>query len=146
MEEHATNSMEVKELYIKYRESTKGKVMRDLLKRLDQFAIVLLKHHDINCCSKQDTKHLKFHCGFSKEVIIMGYHCYNYAYLGAEQVEQFVIFMGASEIESFMTKYYETCIACNDLKSYVSAILDHCLEHFSNNHYIIDYKKRLIDA
>ena len=45
-----------------------------------------------------------------KEEIIMAYHCYNYAYLGAEQVEQFVIFMGASEIESFMTKYYETCI------------------------------------
>ena len=109
-------------------------------------AKVLLKHHDINCCSKQDTKHLKFQCGFSKEEIIMGYHCYNYAYLGAEQVEQFVIFMGASEIESFMTKYYETCIACNDLKSYVSAILDHCLEYFSNNPYIIDYKERLIHA
>ena len=56
MEEHATNSMEVKELYIKYRESTKGKVMRDVLKRLNQFAKVLLNHHDINCCSKQDTK------------------------------------------------------------------------------------------
>ena len=76
----------------------------------------------------------------------MAYHCYNYAYLGAEQVEQFVIFMGASEIESFMAKYYETCIACNDLKSYVSAILDHCLEYFSNNPYIIDYKKRFIHA
>ena len=49
--------------------------------------------------------------------------------------------MGASEIESFMAKYYETCIACNDLKSDVSAILDHCLEYFSNNPYIIDYKK-----
>ena len=90
MEEHATNSMEVNELYMKYREyreSTKRKVMRDVLKRLDQFAKVLLKHHDINCCSKQDTKHLKFQCGFSKEEIIMGYHFYNYAYLGAEQVE-----------------------------------------------------------
>ena len=89
---------------------------------------------------------LKFQCGFSKEEIIMGYHCYNYAYLGAEQVEQFVIFMGASEIESFMAKYYETWIACIDLKSYVSAILDHCLEYFSNNPYIIDYKERLIHA
>ena len=32
MEEHAITSMEVKELYIKYRESTKGGVMRDMLK------------------------------------------------------------------------------------------------------------------
>ena len=73
MEEHATNSMEVKQVYIKYRESTKGKVMRDVLKRLNQFAKGLLKHHDINFCSKQDTKHLKFQCGFSKEEIIMAY-------------------------------------------------------------------------
>ena len=76
----------------------------------------------------------------------MSYHCYNYAYLGAEQVEQFVLFMGASEIESFMAKNYETCIACKDLKDYVSSILDYCLENYSNNPYIIDYKERLIHA
>ena len=45
-----------------------------------------------------------------------------------------------------MAKYYETCISCNDLKVYVSDILDHCLEYFSNNSYIIDYKERLIHA
>jgi hypothetical protein len=54
--------------------------------------------------------------------------------------------MGASEIESFMAKNYETCIACKDLKDYVSSILDHCIEHYSNNPYIIDYKERLIHA
>ena len=58
--------------------------MRDVLKELNIIANFLLKRHDINCCSKQDTKHLKFQCGFSKEDIIMSYHCYNYAYLGAE--------------------------------------------------------------
>ena len=81
---------------MKYRESRKGGDMRDVLKQLNIIAEILFKHHDINCCSKQDTEHLKFQWGFSKEVIIMGYHCYNYAYLWAEQVEQFVIFMGAS--------------------------------------------------
>ena len=54
--------------------------------------------------------------------------------------------MGASEIESFMAKYYETCISCNDLKGYVSAILDYCLENFSNNSYTIDYREKLIHA
>ena len=72
MEEHAINSMEVKELYMKYRESRKGKVMRDVLTQLNIIAKILLKRHDINCCSKEDTKHLKFQCGFSKEHIIMG--------------------------------------------------------------------------
>src|SRR3954469_17890364 len=51
--------------------------------------------------------------------------------------------MGASEIESFMSEKYETCVACHDLKYYVSSILDHCIENFSNNFYIIDYKERL---
>ena len=51
--------------------------------------------------------------------------------------------MGASEIESFMSKNYETCVACNDLKDMVSSILDYCIENFSNNCYIIDYKERL---
>ncbi len=57
MEEPARPSMEH---FIKYRELYKGKVMRGALKRLDQIAKILLKHHDINCCSEQDTKHLKF--------------------------------------------------------------------------------------
>ena len=71
----------------------------------------------------------------------MAYHCYNYAYLGDEQVEQFVIFMGASEIESFMAKYYETCIACSDLKVYVSTILDHCPEYFSKIRISLNIKR-----
>src|SRR6185369_8213392 len=54
--------------------------------------------------------------------------------------------MGASEIDSFMSKNYETCVACNKLKETVSFILDYCLENFSNNFYIIDYKERLINA
>ena len=54
--------------------------------------------------------------------------------------------MGASEIESFMSKNYETCVACNDLKDMVSSILDYCMENFSNNCYIIDYKERLTHA
>ena len=76
----------------------------------------------------------------------MNYHWNNYIVLGFEEVEQFVIFMGASEIESFMSKNYETCVACNTLKDYVSSILDYCTEYFSNNPYIIDYKERLSNA
>ena len=132
--------------FIRYRESYKGKVMRAVLKRLDLIAKILLKCNDINCCSEQDTKHLKFQCGFSKEVLIMNYHWNNYIHLGFEEVEQFVLFMGASEIESFMSKNYETCVACKDLKDMVSSILDHCIENFSNNCYIIDYKERLSHA
>ena len=76
----------------------------------------------------------------------MNYHWNNYIHLGVEEVEQIVLLMGASEIDSFMAKNYETCVACNKLKETVSFILDYCLENFSNNCYIIDYKERLINA
>ena len=102
--------------FIRYRESYKGKVMRALLKRLDLIAKILLKRHDINCCSEQDTKHLKFQCGFSKEFVIMNYHWNNYIHLGFEEVEQFVLFMGASEIESFMSKTMKPVLLVKTLK------------------------------
>jgi hypothetical protein len=64
--------------------------MRGVLQKLDLIAKILLKRHDINCCSEQDTKHLKFQCGFSEEVLIANYHWNNYIHLGFEEVEQFV--------------------------------------------------------
>src|SRR4051812_35267768 len=143
MEEYARPSMELKELFMKYRESYEGKVIRSLIKKLDPIAKILLKRHDINCCSRMDNEHLKFQCCFSKEVLIANYHWNNYIHLGFKEVEQFVLFMGASEIESFMSENYETCVACHDLKYYVASILDHCIENCSNNFYIIDYKERL---
>ena len=84
MEEHARTSMKLKELFIKYRESYKGKVMRGVLQKLDLIAKILLKRHDINCCSE----HFKFQCGFSKEVLIANYHWNNHIHLGFEEVEQ----------------------------------------------------------
>ena len=68
MEGPALYSMELVQLFMMYRESYKGKVMRGVLEKLNQIAKILLRRHDINCCSKQDTKHLKFQCGFSKEL------------------------------------------------------------------------------
>src|SRR4051794_10853176 len=100
--------MELKELFTNYRESYNGKVMRGVLENLYLLANFFLKRHDINCCSRLATKHLKFQCCFSKEVLIANYHWNNYIHLGFEEVEQFVLFMGASEIESFMSENYET--------------------------------------
>ena len=148
MEELTRTSMlmEARELYIKYRESREGKILRGMLKKLNQIAELLLDLHDINCCSKQHDKHFKFQCGFSKEPLIATYHWLNYTHLGAEQVEQFVTFVAASEVDSFMAENYETCMASNKLKFTSSWILNYCLENFSNNDYIIDYKKRLLAA
>ena len=132
-----TTYLELIEYYNNYRESRNGKVMSVVIEKLNTIAKILLKRHDINCCSQQDTKHLKFQCGFSEQVLIKNYNWNNYIHFGFEEVEQFVLFMGASEIESFMAKNYETCVVCKDLKDYVSSILNFCIESYSDNPYII---------
>ena len=54
--------------------------------------------------------------------------------------------MAASEIDSFMAENYETCVASKGLKFTSPFIVNYCLENFSNNEYIIDYKERLLSA
>ena len=60
----------------------------------------------------------------SKEPLIATYHWVNYIHLGAEQVEPFITFMAASEIDSFMAENNETCIASKGLKFTSSFILN----------------------
>ena len=133
-----TTYLELIEYYNNYRESRAGKVMSAVIEKLNTIAKILLKCHDINCCSQQDTKHLKFQCGFSEEFLIKNYNRNCYIHYGFEEVEQFVLLMGASEIESFMVKNYETCVVCKDLKDYVSSILNFFIESYIDNLYIID--------
>ena len=67
MEEHARYDVELNELYMNYRESYKGKVMRGVLGKLNTLAKILLKRHDINFCSKQDNKHLNSNVALVKK-------------------------------------------------------------------------------
>ena len=82
-----TTYLELIELYNNYRESRKGKVMSAMIEKLNTIANILLERHDINCCSKQDTKHLKFQCGFSEEVSIKNYNWNSYIHFGFEEVD-----------------------------------------------------------
>ena len=81
----ASMLMEARELYIKYRESKEGKILRGMLKKLNEIAELLLELHDINCCSEQHDKHFKFQCSFNREPLISTYHWLNYTHLGAKK-------------------------------------------------------------
>ena len=116
-----------------------------MIKNLNEINELLLDLHDINCCSEQHDRHFKFQCRFSKEPLIATYHWVNYIHLGAEQVEQFITFMAASEIDSFMAENYETCIASKGLKFTSSFILNYGLDNFRKNEYTIDYRERLLN-
>ena len=69
-----TTYLELMECYNCYRESRTGKIMSAMIEKLNTIAKILLKRHDINCSSQQDTKHLKFQCGFSEEFLIKNYN------------------------------------------------------------------------
>ena len=55
-----TTYLELIECYNNYRKSRAGEVMRAMIEKVNTIAKILLKRHDINCCSEHDTKHLKF--------------------------------------------------------------------------------------
>ena len=57
-----TTYLELIECYNNYRESRTGKIMSAMIEKLNTIAKILLECHDINCCSQQDTKDLKFQC------------------------------------------------------------------------------------
>ena len=66
---------------------------------------LLNAHKEETCCSEY-CRHFEFQCPSNKiEPVIATYHTGNYAHLGMEEVEQFVIFMGAYELNTFIDEH-----------------------------------------
>jgi hypothetical protein len=60
-----------------------------------------------NGCSEQNFGHFKL-CRSHKEYIVASYHRCDYVHLGMEKLEQFVTFLAAYELETFIYEH-ETC-------------------------------------
>jgi hypothetical protein len=63
-----------------------------------------------------------------------------------EDVEQFVSFMTTYELKTFLDEVYENSGATHDCDFNVSTILNHCIEDFSDNIYVVDYNKKVNTA
>jgi len=126
----------------KHRESQEGKQLESFLHVLDEIAKKLLENHDETCCSKQIGRHFEFQCKFHEEYVIASYHRGVYAHLGMEQVEQFVTFMAAYELETFIDKNYETSAVASKFKSAITLIINYCITNFMDNIYVVDFNKR----
>ena len=59
-----------------------------------------------------------------------------------EEVEQFVSVMSAFELKTFLDEVYEISGVTHDGAFVVSIILNHCIDDFSDNIYVLDYNKR----
>ena len=58
-----------------------------------------------------------------------------------EQVEQFVIYMAASELDTFICEH-ETCPVASKFKSSIIGILNYCKTNYIENIYVVEFKER----
>jgi hypothetical protein len=62
-----------------------------------------------------------------------------------EQVEQFVTFMAACELETFVYEH-EDCPVASKFINVIANILQYCITNFMDNVYVVDCNKRVMAA
>ena len=95
------------------------------------YAWNLCELYDFTCCSEDPKKHLPFSCKFNDDKISASYANGIYDYYDVEQIEEFVAFMGAYEIESMFKEFenlYDVVHRPENL-----AILKYCYENYEYN-------------
>ena len=88
------------EYFRDYRLTQKGKLLWDQIHILNWYSRQLCLRYDYTCCSRMKAPHLPFSCKFNDNKILASYANGIYDYYDVEQIEEFVAFMGAYEIES----------------------------------------------
>jgi len=137
MENYYENAM----IAAEFRKSNEGKRLGGYIELLNKIASVLLNYHEEEICCSEYFRHFEFQCPSNKEHVIATYHTWNYAHLGMEEVEQFVIFMAAYELYTFIDEH-ETCPIASQFKVLIATILDLCIVEFNENIYVVDTRKR----
>ena len=69
------------------------------------YARDLCLRHDYTCCSRIKSPHLPFSCKFNGNKTLASYANGIYDYYDVEQIEEFVAFMGAYEIEPMFKEF-----------------------------------------
>ena len=119
--------------------------MHGLLSYLNGLASKLFDLYDRTCCSRQTNKHFCFQCDNSVEPIIASFRQGGIFY-DIEQIEEFIAYVAALEIDSILHEKFETCQVAHEIKGNISVILNLCLESFNDNAYIFDYNERNLAA
>ena len=97
-------TLDQREYFRDYRLTQKGKLLWDQIHMLKWYAWELCSRYDITCCSRMKEKHLPFSCKFNANETLASYANGIYDYYDVEQIEEFVAFMGAYEIEALFKK------------------------------------------
>ena len=124
-------TLDQREYFRDYRLTQKGKLLWDQIYMLNWYARQLCLRYDYTCCSRMKAPHLPFSCKFNDNETLASYANGIYDYYDVEQIEEFVAFMGAYEIESMFKQFEdfdESVYRPENL-----AILKYCYENYEYN-------------
>jgi hypothetical protein len=63
-----------------------------------------------------------------------------------EQIGKYIAYIGAHELDSLINEKFETSHGAHVMKGHVVLILQICINEFSDNAYVINYKERTLAA
>ena len=128
------DTLDQREYFRDYRLTQKGKLLWDQISMLRWYARQLCVIHDYTCCSRMKAPHLPFSCKFNNNETLAYYANGIFDYYDVEQIEEFVAFMGAYEIESMFKAFgdfHDSVYRPENL-----SILRYCYENYEYNYYI----------
>ena len=105
------DTLDQREYFRDYRLTQKGKLLWDQIHMLTWYARQLCLRYDYTCCSRMKAPHLPFSCKFNDNKTLASYANGIDDYYDVEQIEEFVAFMGAYEIEFTFKEFENLCDA-----------------------------------
>ena len=124
-------TLDQREYFRDYRLTQKGKLLWDQIYILKWYARQVCLSYDYTCCSRMKAPHLPFSCKFNDNKTLASYANGIYDYYDVEQIEEFVAFMGAYEIESMFKEFEDFDAAAYRPENL--AILKYCYENYEYN-------------
>ena len=125
-------TLDQREYFRDYRLTQKGKLLWDQIYILKWYAQQVCLSYDYTCCSRMKAPHLPFSCKFNDNETLASYARGIYDYYDVEQIEEFVAFMGAYEIESMFKEFEDFDDSVYRPENL--AILKYCYENYEYNY------------
>ena len=128
MERHFGTSMfegyvKTRGVYYEYRSTQEGKRTDELLQHLNHLAIDFCELHDVTCCTREVSKHSKYQCKHNSDPIIASYQEFKFSCQDIEQVEKYIAYIAAHEIDSLINEKLETSHEACVMKGHISILL-----------------------
>jgi hypothetical protein len=120
--------------------------MHELLIHIKHFAIDLCELHDVTCCTGECYKHSHFQCKHNSDPIIASYWKSRPLCHDIEQVEKYIAYIGAHELDSLINEKIVTSHEARVMKGHLDIILQIYINEFSYNAYVINYKETTLAA